>query len=51
MAIKLISAFKRYIGLSGDSKPTDDTPVGSTFYETDTGNTYIFDGSSWILRG
>jgi hypothetical protein len=51
MAVKLIASIKRYLGLSGDSKPTADTPVGSTFYETDTGSTYIFDGSSWILRG
>lgn len=32
-----------YVGLSTDTKPTD-CNAGSTFYELDTGNSYIFDG-------
>jgi hypothetical protein len=51
MAVKLITSTNRYQGLSGDSKPTTGVPAGSTFYELDTGNTYIFDGSSWVLKG
>ena len=35
-----------YIGLSTDSKPTPDQ-VGSLFYESDTGKTYIYTGSAW----
>ena len=49
MAITLITTIKRYIGDSGDTKP-DDCPYGSTFYETDTGDNYIFDGSTWVIR-
>lgn len=30
-------------GLSGDTKPTDDIPNGSTYLEMDTGNVYVFD--------
>lgn len=30
------------IGLSTDAKPTIGYPAGTTFYETDTTNTYIF---------
>lgn len=36
-----------YMGLSGDTKPAAD--VGATFYETDTGDTYIYDGSWHLL--
>jgi hypothetical protein len=46
MAVQLISYINNFLGLSGDSKPTD-TPVGSTFYETDTTDTYVFNGSAW----
>lgn len=38
---------KDFVGLSTDAKPTDGVNVKSTFYETDTGNEYIFDGVSW----
>ena len=36
-----------YIGLSSDTKPTVDVRGGSTFFETDTTNEYIYDGTSW----
>ena len=53
----------RFIGGSGDKKPylglqledpavimTDaDLPVGSTFFETDTGNIYRWSGAAWTL--
>jgi len=35
-----------YIGLSTDTKPSDINPL-STFYEYDTGKTYVYDGSAW----
>ncbi len=51
MAVVLIQSIKPYIGLSGDVKPTPPTPsAGSTFYETDTAQTYVYDGSAWQLR-
>jgi len=36
------------VGLSSDTKPTI-SPVGSTFYETDTGAVYMFAASAWGL--
>ncbi len=41
---------KFYIGLSTDSKPTDEVTAGSEFFETDTKATYIFDGSAWTTK-
>ncbi len=40
-----------YRGLSSDEKPTD-APNGSSFYEMDTGDVYMFDKNSdtWILQ-
>jgi len=34
-------------GLSTDTKPTSNVPVGSTFYETDTKTNYVYSGSAW----
>lgn len=42
----LITTINRYQGVSGDSKPTD-APAGSTFYEVDTGDWFVWDGDSW----
>lgn len=39
---------KDFIGLSTDTKPTNDVIIGSTFYETDTKAGYIYDGAEWI---
>lgn len=41
---------KKYIGLSTETKPTIDVPVGSEFYETDTGDLYVFSGSAWVFK-
>jgi len=47
--------FVRYIGLSTDVKPVldEDVPlslmIGSQFYETDTCNTYIWNGTDWEI--
>lgn len=37
-------------GLSTDKKPTVDIPNGSSFYEMDTGNVFMFDeqNKQWI---
>lgn len=37
----------RYIGLSTDTKPTVNVPLGSGLYEADTGLVYLFDGTTW----
>jgi len=37
------------LGLSTDTKPTT-YQSGSTFYETDTGNVYIYNGSAWSVK-
>jgi hypothetical protein len=42
----LITTINRYQGVSGDSKPTG-APAGSTFYEVDTGDWFVWDGDSW----
>lgn len=36
-----------YIGVAADVKPTTCAP-GSTFFEKDTGNWYMYDGTAWI---
>lgn len=35
-------------GLSTDTKPTENVPNGSTFFEMDTGDVYMFDESAQI---
>lgn len=40
--------YPRYVGTSGDSKPT--ASVGSEYYETDTGKVFITNGSTWSLK-
>lgn len=47
LAVILIENIKRYIGVHADTKPTSSVPVGSTFFETDTKNIYVFDGTNW----
>jgi hypothetical protein len=48
------TSFIEYRGLSSDTKPTQNPAgsgavyVGSTFYEIDTGDTYQFNGTSWV---
>ena len=47
MAVLLQTLAADYTGLSSDTKPA--TPVtGATFYETDTGLTFIYSGSAWV---
>ena len=49
MTVALSTDIQRWLGLSSDTKPTA-APPGSTFYETDSGATYIWDGAAWQPR-
>ena len=49
MAIKNLYVINTYSGLSSDTKPTS-PPAGSTFYETDTKQTFFYNGTSWVIR-
>ncbi len=49
MTVVLIHGKKDFIGVSGDTKPTD-APGGSTFYETDSGALYVYDGTAWAVK-
>jgi hypothetical protein len=40
----------KYVGLSTDTKPTEGVGVGTEFYETNTGKTFIYSGSAWIQK-
>ncbi len=49
MAIIYETRIKRFVGLSTDTKPTDDVPVGSYFWAYDTGTLFkTYDGTNWI---
>ncbi len=51
MTIKLIGVNKQYLGLSTDTKPTAaDVVAGALCYETDTGLTWLYDGSAWTVQ-
>jgi len=44
------ASVKDFIGESTDIKPTlEEYNVGSTFYETDTKDFYLWNGSAWGL--
>ena len=47
-AIKTINPRELY-GYAADTKPTTGIMVGSTFYEFDTKNLYIYNGTTWML--
>lgn len=51
MAISLNGANADYMGLSTDTKPTEDIPVNTLFLELDTGDFYYFDGTAWEKVG
>lgn len=50
--MKEANATYKLIGLSTDTKPAPAPyPVGSTFYETDTGDTYVLNSAgAWVLK-
>jgi hypothetical protein len=39
----------RYIGSSTETKPTNESG-GVQFYEYDTGQTYVWNGTAWVIR-
>lgn len=39
---------REFVGNSTDTKPIEDVPVLSMFYEEDTGDVYYFNGTSWL---
>ena len=45
-----ITTTQRFQGLSSDTKSTTGIRTGSTWYETDTGLTWIFNGTAWAVR-
>jgi len=47
MAVRLEATIQRWIGLSTDTKPTG-PPVGSTFYEANTGYSFKYNGYAWL---
>lgn len=51
MAVQLVTTIQKFIGASGDTKPTDASiPIGSEFYESDTFKTYVYDGTDWHAK-
>lgn len=48
MAIVELNPTRRMAGLSSDTKPSPDGHYGDTFYETDTGNTYLWTNAGWV---
>lgn len=40
-----------FIGTSSDTKPTTGVPVASLFFETNTGDTYVYSGAAWAKIG
>ncbi len=40
-----------YIGLSTEDKPIENVVNGTTLYEVDTGNFYIYYKGTWYLQG
>jgi hypothetical protein len=49
VTVVLITSIRTFVGVSGDTKPTD-APAGSTFYETDTRTIHVYNGSAWSAK-
>jgi len=50
MSYKQVGVTKKWIGLSTDTKPSSGD-LGDEFYETDTGNLYVYDPTgSWTIK-
>lgn len=47
MAVSLVDDVQRWIGLNADKSGITPTKAGSTFYETDTGKHFVWNGS-WL---
>jgi len=56
MSVERVAYYQKYIGLSSDEKPIVDESVdisllpGAEFYETDTNNSYVWNGTEWKLK-
>lgn len=48
MSVYPITIPQRFTGLSSDTKPTTGLAYGATFFESDTRNEYMYNGSSWV---
>ncbi len=49
MTVGLVTTIQRWVGLSTDTKPTPTAQqAGSTFYETNTGEAFIWNGAEWV---
>ena len=46
------SSYRHYEGLSTDTKPTDlnEAEVGYTAHETDTGKSWLWNGTAWVVN-
>jgi len=49
MTVKLETKIQRFNGLSSDEKPLN-PPAGSTFFESNTGFMYIYNGYQWLPK-
>jgi len=38
-----------FVQTSGDAKPTENVLAGDKLYETDTGDSFIYDGTEWVV--
>jgi hypothetical protein len=47
--IKLDGSTMEYYGNSTDEKPTENIIVGSTYFEIDTVEVYMWDGTNWVV--
>ena len=51
MTVKQVTSVQKWVGLSSDTKPTASTATidpGAEFYELDTGDNWIWDGTDWV---
>ena len=51
MSVEAIGSLNnRFIGLSTDTKPTAEVKAGATFFESNTGFLFIFNGYAWLPK-
>lgn len=51
MSVSMAGGQPNYVGLSTDTKPTENVEVNSLFLELDTGDFYYFNGMTWQKVG
>jgi hypothetical protein len=47
--VKLDGSTMEHYGKSTDTKPTTDIIIGATYFEIDTSEVYMWDGTSWVV--